>query len=85
MPSLVGKRMIVQPLVRKHAPKKDKTKRCMRFSGLQGTRILPFTETEKFQSKAYLLHRVGSEGDVPKTNREMNDVPDTQKNSGWLE
>jgi hypothetical protein len=35
LPSLVGKCMIVQLLVRKHAPKKDKTKRCMGFTGLK--------------------------------------------------
>jgi hypothetical protein len=60
--------MIVQPLVRKHASKKDKTKRRMSFSGLEGTRVLPFSETEKFQSKACFLHRVGSERNVPKAN-----------------
>jgi hypothetical protein len=85
LPSLVGKRMIVQPLVCKHAPEKDKTERCMGFSGLRGTRVLPFTETKKFQSESYLLHRVGPERRMPKTNRKMNDVPDSQKNSGWLE
>jgi hypothetical protein len=85
LPSRVRNHMIVQPLVCKHAPKKDKTKQCMDFSGLQGTQVPPFTETKRFQSKACILHRVGSEGDVPIMNRGMNDVPHTQKNSRWLE
>ena len=57
----------------------------MGFSGLQGAGILPFAETKKFHSEAFLLHRVGPEGDMPKTNRKMNDVPDSQNNCGWLE
>jgi hypothetical protein len=35
LPSLVGKCMIVQLLVRKHAPEKDKMKQCMGFTSLQ--------------------------------------------------
>jgi hypothetical protein len=77
--------MIVQPLVCEHASKKHETERCMSFGGLNGTRVPPFTVTQEFESEACLLHCVGSEGDTPKTDREVNDVPDTQKDSGRLE
>ena len=43
---LSEKCMIIQLLVCKYAPKKDKTEQCMSFSGLQGARVLPFTETK---------------------------------------
>ena len=48
LPGLIGKRMIIQPLIRKHTPEKDKTEWSVGFSGLGGDRILPFRETEEF-------------------------------------
>jgi hypothetical protein len=48
VPSLIRKRMVIQPLVRKHTPEKDKTEWGVSFSGLSGARFLPFLETKKF-------------------------------------